>query len=517
MKTVILFCNIMIVLAHQALSNNVQVSNVRLTNQNTTDDFVMVEFDISWENSWRMSTGPANWDAAWIFVKYRVGPASPWTHAFLNNTGHETCSGMTTHSGLLTPGAAFNATTNPALGVFLYRSSNGSGNINCQQVRLRWNYAANGLADDAQMDIKVFAIEHVYIPAGPFTVGSGGTEPGALYTYPTSTNPYQITNENAITVGTTSGNLFYNNPVGLSGDQAGPIPAAYPKGTVAFYAMKYEISQFAYIEFLNTLTKAQQVNRVRSDITQGTVPNRFVMSNTSSPSFRNGVSCRSVVPYIPAPIEFGSDLSNNAVENGVVDGQNISCNWLQWSDVAAYLDWAALRPMSELEFEKCARGPATPVPNEYVWGNNTINLLTGVINNGANNELPTATHMNCTGPGFAFPVRCGMFARPGNDRALSGAGYYGCLDLGGNVWERGATIGNFQGRLFTGVHGNGMLATDGQSDVVNWPLNSTAFGAFYRGASFYTNFNENRTSDRIYAVLGVTGNESTGGRGVRTQ
>lgn len=38
--------------------NNIQVTNVRLTGQNTTDDFTMVEIDISWENSWRYANGP---------------------------------------------------------------------------------------------------------------------------------------------------------------------------------------------------------------------------------------------------------------------------------------------------------------------------------------------------------------------------------------------------------------------------------------------------------------------------
>src|SRR5687768_4786303 len=111
MKIIYLIFICIIFFVYQALSNNVQVNNVRLTGQNTTDDFVMVKFDITWENSWRLAGGPANWDAAWIFVKYRIGPG-PWTHAFLHNTGHETCMGMTTSNGLLQPGTAFDASTN---------------------------------------------------------------------------------------------------------------------------------------------------------------------------------------------------------------------------------------------------------------------------------------------------------------------------------------------------------------------------------------------------------------------
>ena len=316
-------------LALQSHANNIQVTNTQLVSQNTVDEFVMVEFDISWENSWRLAGGPANWDAAWIFVKYRLG-AGPWTHAYLHNEDHESCDGMTISNGLLMPGSPFDPSTNPAMGVFLYRSEPGTGNIECQQVRLRWNYGENLLNDNTMVDIKVFAIEQVYIPPGPFMVGSGGNENGALYTYPTPANPYQINSEAAIPVGQTNGNLFYQSNFGLSGDQQGPIPEAYPKGTQAYYAMKYEISQQGYIEFLNTLSRQQQSTRVRTNISGTNITNRFVMSNTSSPSYRNGVSCRSVIPASPGIVEFVSDLNNDNVENGTHDGQSIVCNFLTW-------------------------------------------------------------------------------------------------------------------------------------------------------------------------------------------
>ena len=81
--------------ASPVIANNIQVTNTTLVSQNTVEESVIVQFDIEWENSWRLAGGPANWDAAWIFIKYRVG-AGPWTHALLHNTGHETCEGMTT-------------------------------------------------------------------------------------------------------------------------------------------------------------------------------------------------------------------------------------------------------------------------------------------------------------------------------------------------------------------------------------------------------------------------------------
>jgi len=57
-------------------ANNITVSNTKLTGQNTTDGYTLVQFDLSWENSWRTSSAPNNWDAAWVFVKYRITAAN---------------------------------------------------------------------------------------------------------------------------------------------------------------------------------------------------------------------------------------------------------------------------------------------------------------------------------------------------------------------------------------------------------------------------------------------------------
>ena len=171
--------------------------------------------------------------------------------------------------------------------------------------------------------------------------------------------------------------------------------------------------------------------------------------------------------------------------------------------------------MSELEFEKCARGPVTPVPNEYVWGNHTINLIVNVNNSGSVSEIPSTTYANCTGAPYNNPTRCGIFARADNDRETSGAGYYGNMDLAGNVWERGATIGYPEGRAYTGLHGNGMLTTEGNANVTNWPL-LNSLGEYVRGGAFIGNPAEYRTSDRNFTAQINPFVYLIGGRGVRT-
>jgi formylglycine-generating enzyme required for sulfatase activity len=498
-----------------SFANNVQVTNVRLTGQNTTDDFTMVEFDISWDNSWRYESGPSNWDAAWIFIKYRIGNAGEWIHAWLNNTGHVSCSSTTIQPGLLTPGSPFDATNNPALGVFLHRSVSGTGAFSCQDIQLRWNYGANGVMDNDEVDIRVFAIEHVYIPQGSFVVGSGGNEPGAFYSYP-GNDPYYIQSEDAITIGTANGNLYYSNSPGNPGDQSGPIPAAYPKGYAAFYAMKHEISQGAYVDFLNTLTRSQQANRVRTSISGTNISNKFVMYNSAMPAHRNGISCRTTIPPSPAPVEFFNNYNNDGNENDPTDLQHVGCNWLQYNDVAAYLDWAGLRLMTEFEFEKCGRGPLQAHPNGMAWGNNIIYFSSSLSNQNTSAEIPAEAYANAASPTFGA-LRVGCFARANSNRTTSGAGYYGCLDLSGNLRERGVSIGNPQGRSYTGLHGDGILTSVGHADVTGWPSVVTATGVFFRGGGWNDFYNEKRLSDRSDAAN--SNDLSTafyGGRGVRT-
>jgi len=486
-RTITLFTALALLLfAGSVAANNINVSNIRVTGQNTTAgennpaNYTLVQFDLSWENSWRTSSAPNNWDAAWVFVKYRVG-SGDWQHAWLNNTGHSSGTGTsaTIDAGLLTPGTAFHATTNPALGVFIYRSADGTGNFSITGAQLRWNYGANGVADNATVDVKVFAIEMVYVPAGNFYVGSGGTETSAFYMYPTTTNPYQITGEGAITVGTTDGNLYYPSST-YGGDQSGPIPANFPKGYAAFYCQKYEISQQQYVDFLNTLTSAQASTRYPNATT-----NRHAIT----------------------------------VSGGVYSTTNpyVACNFLSWMDGAAYSDWAGLRPMTELEFEKACRGLETPVANEYAWGTATVagNAYT-LENDNATNEGIASNYSTSTGNAsyditdgsIDGPLRVGIFAANADNsgRITAGASYYGIMELSGNLWERAVTVGNATGRDFTGLHGNGALSTNGHANETAWPgLTSGevtgATGSGFRGGIWNNVAPFMRVSDRNIAAI----------------
>ncbi|MCX6157569.1 MAG: hypothetical protein NTY74_06295 [Ignavibacteriae bacterium] len=490
-QTVLMLCLFMFA-SYNGLANNVTVSNFSLTGQNAANHYAMVKFDITWENSWRTSSDPNNWDAAWVFVKYRVG-TSGWQHTWLNNTGHVNPTGSTISTGLLDPALPFNQTTNPGLGAFIYRDSNGTGTFSKTGVQLRWNYGANGVADNAIVDIRVYAIEQVYVPQGSFSVGSGGTEYDAFYKYPTTANPYQITSEGAITVGTATNNLYYP-VVYYGGDQLGPIPAAFPKGFNAFYSMKYEISQQEYVDFLNTLTQTQASNRY----------------STSSTGYRYGITASSGVYSTTNPF--------------------VACNWINWPDLVAYLDWSGLRPMTELEFEKSCRGIIPSVSNEYSWGTTGIGGITYTLSNsGLTNEniatnYSTSLGNAATGSTIPYggsingPVRVGIFAGNGlnTGRVSAGATYYGIMEMSGNLWERPVTVGNPTGRGFTGTHGNGVLNTAGDADALTWPgINSE--GAGFRGGYWSGSDTNLRVSDRPNAASTyIVRHYFYGGRGVRT-
>jgi hypothetical protein len=484
-KQITLFLALLI--ATMLSANNIAVTNIKLTGQNTLSQYTMVQFDISWENSWRTSSAPYNWDAAWVFVKFKVGSGT-WNHATLNLTGHTAPIGSAI------------TTASDGTGAFIYRDADGNGLFTMTGVQLRWDYGANGVADNAVVDVKVFAIEMVYVPSGAFTVGSGGTETGSFTDgswASGATIPFTVASENEITIGQTAGNLWGTLTTG-SGTigPAGTLDASFPKGYNAFYCMKYEISQQDYVDFLNSLTQDQATNR------------KFDK---------------------PSPSYYRYEITGSAPGSYATSNPYVACNNLNWADLTAYLDWSGLRPMTELEFEKACRGTIPPVANEYAWGTTGIAGSTyTLINNGANDET-IATNYSTTVGNAAYtlttpfqgsingPLRVGIFAgSPDNaGRVTSGATYYGIMEMSGNLRERPVSVGSPTGRLFTGVHGNGSLDAAGNADALNWP-GTDAIGTGFRGANWNLAAPLLRVSDRTNATNTANNRSITyGGRGVR--
>ncbi len=182
--------------------------------------------------------------------------------------------------------------------------------------------------------------------------------------------------------------------------------------------------------------------------------------------------------------------------------------------------------MTELEFEKACRGTSSATANEYAWGNATTPTAAVTISGTENGtETITTSGANCNYNNTTFtggdagqgPLRCGIFAIASSTRASSGAGYYGVMELSGNLWERPVTVGNATGRLFTGLTGDGALnPTTGDANVSLWP-GTDGLGAGYRGGYWLNDATYARTSDRYNAAFaGAARNVYYDGRAVRT-
>jgi formylglycine-generating enzyme required for sulfatase activity len=379
-------------------------------------------------------------------------------------------------------------------------------------MQLRWNYGSNGIADGQAVDINVFAVEMVLVPGGSFQVGDGTTTSVQGQFRNGSTNtPLTIISEAALTLGgSANGNLANNNSSGMitaddfNNTTSQLLPAAFPKGFNAFYCMKYEISQQQWIDFFNVLDNTQKTNR---DLTGGTY--NATGKASDAVTNRNNISWS----------------SGDATLNGGTFG-NVACNFLSWMDGAAFADWASLRPMTELEFEKACRGTLTPVVDEFAWGTASITGATGISNSGANNEVASNAGANAVffnNASVQGPLRVGSFATASSTREQAGASYYGIMELSGNLWERTVSVGNAIGRNFTApIHGNGLLTSDGFCDISTWPgfvtdKVSDATGAGFRGGLWMETYFDLRVSSRRFASLfNSARNNRSGFRAVRS-
>ncbi len=501
-----------LVLWHCAESDIVRVSHVRLAGP-IQGAYAPVGFDVGWNDSFRDSE---NWDAAWLFIKYRIEKGA-WQHATLSTRPQDATVGD--DGGIP---ATFHLSSD-GLGAFVYRATPGTGRIDWKDLRLRWNYADDGVPDGSEVDVRVFALEMVYIPGGVFAVGDGepvdvrghlhGLMPGL---------PFMVTNEDPLTLGgQVIGRVSNNNGYGMDAsfaddfDENSPVtvPARYPKGSTPFFVMKYELTQGSYAAFLNTLTDEQ-------------VQARNPVATVAA--VRPGIQRYTVTSVAP----FSAAIGDRPI------------HYLAWMDAAAFADWAALRPMTELEFEKAARGPIPPQSGEYAWGTNHIAekryALTHAEMPGervANPGIRTgnASYASTTGgPEWCWsclrgPLAAGAFRSDSATREESGASYYGVLHLSGNLVERTVTIGNAAGRRFDGQHGDGRLNAAGRAagpEVSRWPGSSNtgaasqivgAVGSGFRGGSWASPARNLRISDREFAATPDNSRQPTFGyRFVRT-
>lgn len=398
------------------------------TDINVTDvehDRGSLRVTVSWDNAWRHEH---NHDAAWVFV--RLVHERSWSVP-ANITGYEIVDDNRLPVEIVRP--------DDGLGVFVQPAIAHRGSISCT-IDLELT-----MPDDFDWSVhtaEVIAIEMVYIPAGAFWIGDSHPDALAHAAFHTAGTPapFHVTSEAAIHIGDEPGQITYDNAdmPHYRGDQQGPIPETFPKGTEAFYIMKYEISQGEYATFLNTIydnrTGARAIHAGRTySADRGTI-------------YLEGPWYVSTKPRRPA-------------------------NFVSWDDGCAFADWAGLRPMTELEFTKAARGPGKPTPRDYPWGTDTSDELARVVD--AHGDLVSSEEADES-------------TLDHHSRARLGASYWWVMDLAGSLWERCVTVGHPVGRAFEGTHGDGRLSAAGYATNQDWPRGNDVNGGFgYRGGGFY--------------------------------
>jgi formylglycine-generating enzyme required for sulfatase activity len=509
MKTRLLFL-LLFFCAGSASANNVQISNVSILNNGPGN--IQVQFDVSWDNSWRINVGPNNYDGVWVFFKYKTASGN-WTHMTMTGSNNVIPTGFDAYQ------------TNDFLksGAMLYRepANMGIGSVSLSGVRL-------GVISTLpyNIDVRGFALEMVFVPAPTtrpfFGDGNGTTEStNALhYTDNTATTgsvvPMKVDvngfDDNELEGVTQSTGIYvYSND---TIQKTVPLGSLDPFPTMkAIWVMKYEINQAAYRDFLNTLSYAQQASRTAVAPGSAVGTGALVSAGTS----RNYLEIATPGTNPGTPAIFGCDANGNNLYDESDDGEWIACGFITWPDVAAYLDWSGLAPMSELQFERVSRGSSSAGPNpallgEYAWGASTVfnsaYTLSGNATAGeaATNASTTSGNAAYNATSSAGPLRSGIFATGSSSRIESGAGFYGVMELSGNVSEYCITLGNAAGRSVRYIpNGNGTISAAGNAQL------SVGGAGFWPGMEGNLNTNNVNTCSGTCEVTGAAGMMLRGG------
>ncbi|MBC8172499.1 MAG: SUMF1/EgtB/PvdO family nonheme iron enzyme, partial [Chitinophagales bacterium] len=489
-------------ISQSAFSNNIKIQNLQFNAYEEASGVVSIVLDLSWDHSWYYTAqGPGNYDAAWIFFKY-LGIDGIWHHAYLDEYQ-----------------IPYNSATieipddsdGKRKGAFIYQQHPGANtfsemeNLVFTGLPVRLELSGTGIVPPASPVImKAFAIEMIYVPEGSFFAGSPDPTGCIIDEDTDSIDVFAF----SMTEITTSDARV--DPVEIDYYHAGgypygqPVPASsdFPNGFNGFYCMKYELTQSQYVDFLNCLNSEEAAIRYfKWDELEADTEGDGEIDNFSQKE--------------------ASRYEIHKTDTGYISlNPYLALNYLSWTDGAAYADWAALRPMTELEYEKVCRGDKIPVIGSYAWGSEKIYGLEYDIENvGQENEIISNPAILSTDLGNALfnktedrdnqgAVRVGIFAATATasggipNRMQTGGSYYGIMELTGNVMDRCIGVQKdtvditnpeceiLGSALFDGRNGDGELL-NGTANVHTWPVSDGSdetSGVAARGGSFIKNY-----------------------------
>ena len=406
-----LFLFLMLVAATQLKANNMLVKNVTTTGDNAANKTIQVQFDMSWDNSWRDGI---NWDAAWVFMKYKDANGL-WQHVQLNTTGFANGTGT---ANTIQVGS-------DKVGAFVYRSAAGTGTFASTTMQLQWNYGLSGLTNVTGLEIRVFAVEMVYVPQGGFNCTKIFFDSSEYCLNPrsffASGNNFPVIN-NKLTPACNYNDgvqsiVRIKGDIGIDTNNDGVIDnISYPLGYKAFYCYKYELTEQQYADFLNTLTSNQIT-------TLGIAGSNITLNNG----------------------QYFSSTPNRACGNASANR------------ILSYSDWSGVRPISFLEINKASYGPFQP--KFYSQQSGCSGGSCGIFYD--KYGYPTSGNGN-----FVIGLSdVGSLANSTTTNAQSGASYYGILDLTGNAKEPVVPLSFIN---YTINNGNGVLGANGTTDNPQW-------------------------------------------------
>ena len=158
---------ILLLISLLGVANNIKISTEAKVTGFTgpARDTAIVEFNLSWDNSWR---DDFNWDAAWVFLKYKKrGLTAEWHHAYLAKEGH-TATPLAGNEGgeyMFMSGEVGSGAAAKVTGLYLLRDNLGEGKVNAH-LTLKWPIQSNSKlslsARNAVPDKKYFLLSINY-------------------------------------------------------------------------------------------------------------------------------------------------------------------------------------------------------------------------------------------------------------------------------------------------------------------------------------------------------------------